>query len=73
MKNIVIGLIVGLLLNGLIVFAKENIIINPETHVGNIGYGYVDTTKVTTSEGTYRLFVYSTHGSGGGITAVKIK
>ena len=73
MKNIVIGLIVGLLLNGLIVFAKENIIINPETHVGNIGYGYVDTTKVTTSEGTYRLFVYSTRGSGGGITAVKIK
>ncbi len=73
MKNIVIGLIIGLLLNGLIVFAKENIIINPATYVGNIGYGCINTTKVTTSEGTYRIFVYFNRGYGAGITAVKIK
>lgn len=68
MKNIIIGLIIGLLLNGLVVLAQERIVINPMQSVNT----YLDTTKITTPEGTYRLFVYYS-GFVGGITAVKIK
>lgn len=37
--------------------------------------GHVNTTKVTTEEGTYRIFtIESTDGKGGvGISAIKIK
>ena len=74
MKNIIIGLVIGLVLNGIIVFAKENIVMNSIQKVGDLPYSYYDinTTKVTTPEGTYRIFTSQT-STGAGITAVKIK
>ena len=72
MKNIIIGLVIGLLLNGILVFAKENVTFNLATRIGTIDGYPVFTSKVATSEGTYRLFIYHPY-KGGGITAVKIK
>lgn len=68
MKNIIIGITIGLLFNGLIAFAKETIIVNPLNSVMNT----INTTKVTTSEGTYRIFIYHNCHQGG-ITAIKVK
>lgn len=73
MKNLIIGIITGLLLNGAIVFAQEKIVINPLQYVKSTDqYGYIYTTKVSTPEGMYRIFVFEGHKKGG-ITAVKIK
>lgn len=68
MRNIILGIVIGILLNGLIAFASEKIIMNPCTY---LDYG-IATTKVTTTEGTYRLFIFG-RGTLGGITAVRIK
>lgn len=68
MKNIIIGLVIGLLLNGFIVYAKEQIIINPTQQINN----YFNTTKIITPEGTYRIFIFY-NGFANGITAIKIK
>lgn len=73
MRNIIIGLVIGILLNGLITYAKETIVTNPITGLGKVGYVELYTTKVTTSEGTYRLFITSSTTGGSGITTVKIK
>ena len=71
MKNIILGLLVGLIL-GLPISAYAKIIMNPIERVGAISAGSLYTTKVTTEEGTYRIFVYNS-GYGTGITTVKIK
>lgn len=68
MKKLILGIVLGILLNGLIAFASEKVIINPCTYIDS---GIV-TTKVTTTEGTYRLFIFE-RGYRGGITAVRIK
>lgn len=68
MKKLILGIVIGILLNGLIAFASEKVIINPCTYINN----GIATTKVTTTEGTYRLFIFE-HGYRGGITAVRIK
>ena len=68
MKKLILGIVIGILLNGLIAFASEKVIINPYTYIDNS----IATTKVTTTEGTYRLFIFE-HGYRGGITAVRIK
>ena len=68
MRNIILGLVLGILLNGLIAFASEKVIINPCTYIDS----GIATTKVTTTEGTYRLFIPE-RGYRGGITAVRIK
>lgn len=78
MKNIIIGLVIGILLNGLIVFASEKIITNPLQDVISILKWQpvsttIKTTKVTTLDGTYRLFVLLGPEGSGGITAVRIK
>lgn len=75
MKNIIIGLMIGLLLNGLIVFAKENVTAYSFQNIKFNKSGYnpsVYTTKVVTPEGAYRIFI-SKQGYAGGITAIKIK
>lgn len=73
MKNILIGLTIGLLLNGLIVFASEHIITNkPQCIAKMSGTDYLYTTKVITPEGVYRIFIYQSYKRGG-ITAVRIK
>ena len=68
MKNLILGIVIGILLNSLIAFASEKVIINPCTYIDN----GIATTKVTTTEGTYRLFILDC-GPKGGITAVRIK
>ena len=68
MKKLILGIVIGILLNGLIAFASEKVIINPCTYIDN----GIATTKVTTTEGTYRLFIFE-YGYRGGITAVRIK
>ena len=74
MKNIIIGLVIGLLLNGLIVSAKEQIVINPLKNIyqNRSRVIRINTTKVQTPEGIYRIFLYDGYNQGG-ITAVKIK
>lgn len=75
MKNIIIGILIGSLLNGLFVFAAEKIVANPLQQISVPGASIgsnVSTCKVTVPEGTYRLFVYMA-GNKGGITAVRIK
>lgn len=71
MKNIILGLLVGLII-GLPISAYAKTIVNPIERVGAISTGSLYTTKVTTEEGTYRIFVYNS-GYGTGITTVKIK
>lgn len=71
MKNIILGLLVGLIIGfPASVYAKT--IMNPIERIGKISSGSLYTTKVTTEEGTYRIFVYNS-GYGAGITTVKIK
>lgn len=74
MKNIIIGLVIGILLNGLIVFASEKIMLNSLQTIKLPGFvgNNIETCKITTPEGTYRLFIYM-GGYRGGITAVRIK
>lgn len=76
MKNILIGLTIGLLLNGLIAFASEHIMVNKPSQIASIGgdivNDYIYTTKATTAEGQYRIFILQGYKRGG-ITAVRIK
>lgn len=76
MKNILIGLTIGLLLNGLIAFASEHIMINKPSQIVSVGddivSDYIYTTKATTTEGQYRIFILQGYKRGG-ITAVRIK
>lgn len=76
MKNIIITILLFLL------FIKSvgatDIMINKIQRIGTFSWsqllveGGLDTTKVTTSEGTYRIFtVVSSNGVG--ITAIKVK
>lgn len=71
--GLALGLIVGLTCTACSV-AKGLIKAEPLTEIMT-ERNYVNTTKVTTEEGTYRLFmIEGTDGKGGvGITAVKIK
>lgn len=72
MKNIIIGLIIGIFLNGLVSFAKEKTIVNPFQNIATVQSSTIKTTKMVTPDGTYRLFV-ATSGYSYGITAIKIK
>ena len=76
MKNILIGLTIGLLLNGLIAFASEHIMINKPSQIVSVGddivNDYIYSTKATTTEGQYRIFILQGYKRGG-ITAVRIK
>lgn len=76
MKNILIGLTIGLLLNGLIAFASEHIMVNKPSQIVSVGddivKDYIYTTKATTAEGQYRIFILQGYKRGG-ITAVRIK
>lgn len=77
MKNLIIGLALGLtvgltctacsIAKGMITAEPQQVVLTERNHV--------TTTKVTTEEGTYRIFtIESTDGKGGvGISAVKIK
>ena len=69
MKKFILLIILAFLVN-IPVLAKT--IINPIERIGSISTGSLYTTKVTTEEGTYRIFVYNS-GYGAGITTVKIK
>lgn len=70
MKNIIIGILIGLFLNGITCFA-ENIITNPFKKIGETTFTNCYTTKVNAPEGSYRIFMVDTvHGVG--ITAIKI-
>ena len=71
MKNVIIGLLAGLII-GLPISVYAKAVMNPIERIGSISAGNLYTTKVTTEEGTYRIFVYHS-GYGSGITAVKIK
>ena len=77
MKQLIIGLTLGLAVGmtcaGCSV-AKAYLTAEP-MQVVMTDRGHVNTTKVTTEEGTYRIFtIESSDGKGGvGITAVKIK
>lgn len=71
MKKIILGILIGLIIGFPVsVFAKT--IMNPAERFGRVGNGTLDTTKVTTEEGAYRIFIYNNY-YGSGITAVKIK
>lgn len=72
MKNIIIGLLAGLIIGWPIsVYAKA--VMNPIKCVGRtIEGGHLYTTKISTNDGTYRLFIYEGYKAGG-LTAVKIK
>ena len=71
MRNVILGIFLGFIITlPITTYAKT--VFNPVETVGNIGFGTVTTTKITTEEGTYRIFTYSSL-YGGGITAVKIK
>lgn len=77
MKNLIIGLVLGLavgltctacsMAKGIITAEPMQVVLTERNHV--------TTTKVTTEEGTYRIFtIESTDGKGGvGISAVRIK
>lgn len=77
MKNLIIGLVLGLAIGltctacsmakGIITAEPMQVVLTERNHV--------TTTKVTTEEGTYRIFtIESTDGKGGvGISAVKVK
>ncbi len=77
MKNLIIGLVLGLAI-GLTCtgcsIAKAMITAEP-MQVVMTERNFVNTTKVTTEDGTYRIFtIENTDGKGGvGISAVKIK
>lgn len=77
MKNLIIGLSIGLAVGltctacsvakGMIAAEPMQVVLTERNHV--------TTTKVTTEDGTYRIFtIENTDGKGGvGISAVKIK
>ena len=67
MKNIVIGLVMGLMLNGLFVWASEQIVINPLKNIYKDDDRIINifTTKVQTPEGAYRIFLYAGYKKGG--------
>lgn len=75
MKNLIVGVIIGILLNGLVVFATEKIVANPLIKVtspaSRLGGADVFATKINTPEGTYRVFTVD-NGHGVSITAIKI-
>lgn len=73
MKKLILGIVIGILLNGLIAFASEKAIVNSlqiitKTNDGSI----IQTTKITTPEGIYRIFIFQGYKRGG-MTAVRIK
>ena len=74
MKKVIIGIVIGLTVSS-ICMASEKIISNPLCMINTVGNnnGIIYTTKITTSEGTYRIFTYDSIQNGAGITAVKIK
>ena len=69
MNKLIVGLILGIVISAPIL-AKT--IMNPFERVGGVSTGSLYTTKITTEEGTYRIFIYNS-GFGSGITTVKIK
>ena len=78
MKNltlwIILGVIIGITCTACSV-AKEHIVASPFTNVFTDRY-FVNTTKVKTEEGTYRIFTIENRNGnqgGAGITAVLIK
>lgn len=76
MKQLILGLFIGLIV-GLTCVAccamKTPLTSEPFTTVLT-ERNFVNTTKVTTEEGTYRIFtIENRNGSGVGIAAVKIK
>lgn len=77
MKQLLLGLSIGVVI-GLTCTAcscAKNFITPESMQVVLTGRNYVTTTKVTTEEGTYRIFMAeSTDDKGGvGISAIKIK
>ena len=71
MKNIILGLLVGLIISFPIsVYAKA--VMNPAEKFGKVGNGDLYTTKITTEEGLYRIFVYNNF-YGSGVAAIRIK
>lgn len=73
MNKLIIGLITGLIFCTPL-FAKN--IINSFEHIDRHHNFNISTTKITTEEGTYRIFMadeQNGYGKGVGITAVKIK
>ena len=77
MKQLIIGLTMGLSIGLTLTgcsMAKAHLTAEP-MQIVMTERGHVNTTKVTTEEGTYRIFtIEDTNGKGGiGITAVKIK
>lgn len=77
MKQLIFGLMIGLAVGITCAgcsIAKGSLMAEPMTVV-HTERNFVNTTKVTTEEGTYRIFtIESTDGKGGvGISAIKIK
>lgn len=66
MKKLILGIIIGISIGGLVCTAKDVIAVNPVEGINS----QVSTTKVTTADGTYRIFIYRGYGS---VSAVKIK
>lgn len=69
MKKFILLIILAFLVN-IPVLAKT--IMNPIERISRVDGGDLFTTKVSTEEGTYRIFVYNNF-YGSGITAIKIK
>lgn len=71
-KKMILGIAIGILLNCLIVSAAEKIVVNPlQTVATPNDLQTIQTTKITTPEGTYRIFLFDGYKKGG-ITAVRI-
>lgn len=59
-KKMILGIAIGILLNCLIVSAAEKIAVNPLQTVATItDWQTIQTTKITTPEGTYRIFLFN--------------
>lgn len=73
MRNIIFGIVIGILLNCLVASAAEKIMVNPLKIITKTNDGaLIQTTKITTHEGVYRIFLFNGYKQGG-ITAVRIK
>ena len=73
MKKLMLGIVMGMLLNCLVVSAAEKIMVNPFKIITSTDCrATIKTTKITTPEGVYRIFLFSGYEQGG-ITAVRIK
>ena len=73
LMGLVLGVVIGLTCSACSI-AKEFVKVEPLTIVPT-ERNFINTTKITTEEGTYRIFTIEStrNGSGGaGITAVKI-